>query len=183
VKRQILILCAAMVVFATAHPTQPSDRQDGMIELKVMRVNVDPLAGQSVVILEDMDEKKAIPIWIGISEANAIAMEINGFVPPRPMTHDLIKSILEGLHARLRHIVIHDVRENIIYASIVLDLRGQDIAIDARPSDAIALAVRVKAPIFVTVEVYQNLSIDLKKDGGEGPELSASRSVGGIRAA
>ena len=176
-KRRILILCAAMAVLAAAHQTQPSDRQDGMIEMKVMRVNVDPIAGQSLVILEDMDEKKAIPIWIGVSEANAIAMEVNGFVPPRPMTHDLIKSILEGLHARLRHIVIHDVRENIIYASIVLDLSGRDIVIDARPSDAIAVAVRLKAPIFVTAKVYQNLSVDLKKDEGESPELSASRSV------
>ena len=140
--------------------------------MKVMKVRVDPLGAESVVILEDMEGFRAIPIWIGFSEANAIAFEINGVVPPRPMTHDLIKNILEGLSARLERILIHDVRQNIIFARIILELNGKELPIDARPSDAIALAVRVKAPIFVTGEIYRSLSIDLKRGESEEPELS-----------
>lgn len=149
-----------------------SGQETGIIEMKVARVRVDPLEGRSVVILEDMDEKKAILIWIGVSEANAISLEINGFVPPRPMTHDLMKSILEGLHARVHRILIHDVRENVIYARIILQLGDKEIPIDARPSDAIALAVRVKAPIFVTDQIYEDLSMDLKQPQKKGSELS-----------
>jgi hypothetical protein len=119
-----------------------------------------------------MDGKKAILIWIGVSEANAIYLEINGVEPPRPMTHDLIKSILDGLRTHVQHILIHDVRENIIYARIVLILDGEKILIDARPSDAIALAVRVKAPIFATEEIYQKLSLDLNQEQTKDSELS-----------
>ncbi len=140
--------------------------------MKVMRVNVDPLEGKSVVILEDMEEERAIPIWIGVGEANAIALEINGIVPPRPMTHDLLKNILKGLHAQVHQVLIHDVKQNIIYARIILNLNGKKIPVDARPSDAIALAVRVKAQIFVTDEIYRALSIDLKTGEGKGSELS-----------
>lgn len=171
-KKWFLLLPVVFLAIAIFYETCPSGQETEIIKMKVMRVGVDPLEGKSVVILEDMDEKKAIPIWIGVSEANAIALEINGVVPPRPMTHDLIKSILEGLHAQVHHILIHDVRQNIIYARIILNLNGKNIPIDARPSDAIALAIRVKAPIFVTAEIYRVLSIDLKQDQKKGSELS-----------
>lgn len=163
------------IIFLTigiAQETRLIEKESGIIPMKVMKVRVDPLGGESVVVLEDMDECKAIPIWIGFSEANAIALEINGVVPPRPMTHDLIKNILDGLHARVERILIHDVRENIIFARVVLNLSGEDIPIDARPSDAIALAVRVQAPIFVTDEIYRALSVDLEKRKGKETELS-----------
>jgi len=172
VKKWFSLLLVVFLPLAIFHEAYPSERETGLIEMEVSRVNVDPLAGKSVVILKDMDGKKAILIWIGFNEANAIALEINGVAPPRPMTHDLIKSILEGLHARVHHILIHDVKQNVIYARIILNLNGKRIPIDSRPSDAIALAVRVKAPIFVTDELYQALSIDLKQGQGEDSELS-----------
>lgn len=171
-KKWVLLLPVVLLAIAILNGNCPSAKETGITKMKVMGVRVDPREGSWIVILEDMDEKRAIPIWIGVSEATAIDREINGVVPPRPMTHDLIKNILEGVHARVHHILIHDVRENIIYARIVLNLNGKEILIDARPSDAIALAVRVKAPIFVTDKIYRDLSIDLKKGPGKGPELS-----------
>jgi len=171
-KRSFLLLCFVFLALIIFYETCPSEQEAGIIRMKVMNVKRDPLGGSSVVILQDMDEKKAIPIWIGLNEANAIYREINGVVPPRPMTHDLIKNILEGLHASLQHVLIHDVRDNIIYARIVLSLNGKDIPIDARPSDAIAVALRTKAPVFVTDEIYRALSLDLKKGREKGSELS-----------
>jgi hypothetical protein len=171
-KKWILLFIVVFLAVCIFHESGSSQQEAGTIRMKVMRVRVDPLEGQSVVILEDMDEKRVIPIWIGVSEANAIALEINGIVPPRPMTHDLMKNILEGLQARVNHILIHDVRENIIYARIILTADGKEVPVDARPSDSIALAVRVKAPILVTDEIYRALSIDLKTGQEEGPEMS-----------
>ncbi len=171
-KKWLLLVPILLLTIAIFDEICLSEQETGIVEMKVARVRVDPLEGRSVVILEDMDEKKAIPIWIGVSEANAIYLEMNGVVPPRPMTHDLIKNILEGLHARVERVLIHDVRKNIFHARIILILDGKKIPIDARPSDAIALAVRVKAPIFVTDQVYQDLSIDLNQDKKKGPELS-----------
>ncbi len=171
-KKWHFVLPVVFLGIAILHGTRPSGRESETIEMKVMRVRVDPLQGQGVVLLEDMDEKKAIPIWIGACEADAINREIEGMALPRPMTHDLIKSLLESVGTRVHHILIHDVRQNIIYAKIVLKPKGKEIPIDARPSDAIALALRVKAPIFVTDEVYRALSIDLKQGKGKEPELS-----------
>jgi bifunctional DNase/RNase len=171
-KRWCVLVCVIFLTMGISQDIRLAEQEPGVIPMKVMKVRVDPIGGGSVVILQDIDECKAIPIWIGFSEANAIALEINGVVPPRPMTHDLIKNILEGLRARVERILIHDVRENIIFARVILNLSGEDIPIDARPSDAIALAVRVKAPIFVTDEIYRSLSIDLEKGEGKEAELS-----------
>ncbi len=171
-KKWFLLFFVCVLVAAIFLEISPSEQETGIREMKVMRVNVDPLEGKSVVILEDMEEKRAIPIWIGVGEANAIALEINGVVPPRPMTHDLIKNILEGLHAQVHRILIHEVKQGIIYAKIILNLNGKKVSVDARPSDAIALALRVKAQIFVTDEIYQTLSIDLKGGQDEESELS-----------
>lgn len=171
-KRRFVLVCVILLILGLSQETHLAQQKPGIVKMKVMKVRVDPLGAESVVILEDMEGFRAIPIWIGFSEANAIALEINGVVPPRPMTHDLIKNILEGLSARLERILIHDVRQNIIFARIILELNGKELPIDARPSDAIALAVRVKAPIFVTGEIYRSLSIDLKRGESEEPELS-----------
>ena len=171
-KKWFVLISVILLISGISQETHLAQQKPGIVKMKVMRVRVDPIGAESVVILEDMEESRAIPIWIGFSEANAIALEINGVVPPRPMTHDLIKNILEGLCARVERILIHDVRHNIIFARIILNLSGKELPIDARPSDAIALAVRVKAPIFVTDEIYRSLSIDLKSGEGEEGELS-----------
>jgi hypothetical protein len=118
----------------------------------------------ALVILRDLEGTKALPIWVGIQEANAIALEIEQVPTPRPMTHDLIKNILEGIHATVTRIVVNDLKDSTFYATIFLSLNSNEIRIDSRPSDAIAVALRVKAPIFVTQEVIDRAgSIDLGK--------------------
>jgi len=109
-----------------------------------------------IVILRDKDGQKVLPIWVGIFEANAIALQIENISTPRPMTHDLIRNIIQDLKASVQKIVVCDLQENTFYALIYLSLNGDTVAIDARPSDAIALALRTRAPIFVEDTVIDN---------------------------
>jgi bifunctional DNase/RNase len=135
-----------------------------MLEMKVRGLTLDPLTNMALVILRDLEGTKALPIWVGIQEANAIALEIEQVPTPRPMTHELIKNILEGIHATVTRIVVNDLKDSTFYATIFLSLNSNEIRIDSRPSDAIAVALRVKAPIFVTQEVIDRAgSIDLGK--------------------
>jgi bifunctional DNase/RNase len=119
------------------------------IEVRVRGVTVDPQAGSPVVLLEELQGDHVLPIWVGIFEARAIAMEMDKVAPPRPMTHDLLKTIIEGVKAQVTNVVISDIRENTFYAQITIRTGTTSILIDARPSDAIALALRVSAPILV----------------------------------
>ncbi len=143
-----------------------------MLEMKVRGLTLDPLSNMALVILRDLEGTKALPIWVGIPEANAIALEIEQVPTPRPMTHDLIKNILEGLAAKVTRVVVNDLRDSTFYATIHLSQNGQEYRIDSRPSDAIAVALRVKAPIFVTTDVIERAgSIDLSgQDVTEEPE-------------
>jgi bifunctional DNase/RNase len=125
------------------------------VEMKVRALALDPLSNMPIIILRDEEEKRSLPIWVGIFEANAIALELEKIATPRPMTHDLIKNILESLDARVSKIVVNDLRENTFFATIHLQVGESDIAVDSRPSDAIALALRVAAPIFVDEEVVR----------------------------
>ena len=126
----------------------------GLVEVRVRGVTVDPQAGSPIVLLEELRGERVMPIWVGVFEARAIAMEVEKIVPPRPMTHDLIKNLLEGMHAQVTNIVITDLQENTFYARIALNTGGGNLQIDARPSDAIALALRVNAPIYVATAVF-----------------------------
>jgi hypothetical protein len=131
----------------------------------VKGLTLDPLTNMPIVILKDVEGNRALPIWIGANEANAIAMEMERITTPRPMTHDLIRNILEGLKAKVSRIVVNDLRDNTFYAVIFLAVNETEVAIDSRPSDAIALALRVKAPIFVAEKVISEAkSIDLTED-------------------
>jgi hypothetical protein len=133
-----------------------------MLEMKVRGLTLDPLSNMALVILRDLEGTKALPIWVGIPEANAIALEIEQVPTPRPMTHDLIKNILEGINATVMRIVVNDLKDSTFYATIFLSLAGREFHIDSRPSDAIAIALRVKAPIYVTQDVIERAgSIDL----------------------
>ena len=133
-----------------------------MLEMKVKGLALDPSTNMPIVILKDLEEEQALPIWVGIFEANAIALEMESVPTPRPMTHDLIKNILEETEATVLRIVINDLKDNTFYAEIYLSLNGNEVAIDSRPSDAIALALRVDAPIFVAKKVLDEArSIDL----------------------
>ncbi len=140
-----------------------------MLEMKVRGLTLDPLANTALVILRDLEGTKALPIWIGISEANAIALEVEQVPSPRPMTHDLIKNILERLNATVTRVVVNDLKDSTFFATIFLSSRGQEFRVDSRPSDAIAVALRLKAPIYVTLDVIERAgSIDLS--GQDTPE-------------
>jgi len=119
------------------------------IEMKIKGLVVDPLSKMPIVVLEDLRSERILPIWIGVFEANAIALKIENISTPRPMTHDLLKSFLEKIDIIIQKIVVNDVRDNTFYALIHCLHKGQLFLIDSRPSDAIALALRVQAPIFV----------------------------------
>ena len=125
------------------------------VEMKVRGLALDPLSNLPIIILRDEEEKRSLPIWIGIYEANAIALELEKIETPRPMTHDLIKSILETIEARVVKVMVTDLKENTFYAVLHLQLGGSEYTVDSRPSDAIALALRVGAPIFVDEEVVR----------------------------
>jgi len=123
------------------------------IEFKIKGLMMDPLTNSPIVVLHDTISDTLLPIWVGIFEANAIALQIEKVETPRPMTHDLIKGILNHLDARVTKIVVTELRDNTFYAVIFLDVAGKTVTVDSRPSDAIALALRADAPIFVTDEV------------------------------
>lgn len=124
-----------------------------MLEMKVRGLTLDPLTNMALVILRDLEGSRALPIWVGIPEANAIALEIEKVSTPRPMTHDLVKNILDGVDATVSRIVVNELKESTFYATIFLAVQGKEIRIDSRPSDAIAVALRVQAPIFVAQDV------------------------------
>ncbi|MBI4241969.1 MAG: bifunctional nuclease family protein [Candidatus Rokubacteria bacterium] len=136
------------------------------VEMKVRGLALDPLSNMPIIILRDEEEKRSLPIWVGIFEANAIALELEKITTPRPMTHDLIKNILEALEARVLKIVVNDLRDNTFFAAIHLQLGGAELTVDSRPSDAIALALRVGAPIFVEEDVVRRAkSVEVTKEG------------------
>lgn len=149
-----------------------------LIQMKVSGLTIDPLTNTPIVILKDMDEgKKAFPIWIGIFEASAIASKLENVSFSRPMTHDLLQAMLTALNTTVTRIEINDLRNNTFFANIYLmSSGGDDIVIDSRPSDAIALALRVDAPIFVDEKVVEkSRKVDLGDERREGDELSKER--------
>jgi hypothetical protein len=125
------------------------------LEMKVRGLALDPLSNMPIIILKDEEDKRSLPIWVGIFEANAIALELEKIATPRPMTHDLIKSILETIEARVLKVVVTDLKENTFFAVLHLQLGETEYTVDSRPSDAIALALRVAAPIYVDEDVVR----------------------------
>jgi bifunctional DNase/RNase len=145
----------------------PRRRSTMWLEMKVKQLALDPLSNMPMIILRDEEEKRALPIWVGLPEANAIALELEKIPTARPMTHDLIKNILESVDARVAKVVVNDLRDNTFFAVIHLRLGSKDLAVDSRPSDAIALALRVDAPIFVDEEVLtkaESVEVKVVKD-------------------
>ncbi|KRT69703.1 MAG: bifunctional nuclease family protein [Candidatus Methylomirabilales bacterium] len=139
-----------------------------LIRMSVRGIALDPITNMPIIILKDVEEKRALPIWVGIFEANAIALELEKIATPRPMTHDLIKNILDGLGATVQQIVVNDLKDNTFFAVIEVNYNGNMVSIDARPSDAIALALRVNAPIFVTEKVVSKAkSMDIAEEKEE----------------
>jgi bifunctional DNase/RNase len=141
------------------------------VEMKITGLMIDPVSNMPIIILKNSDEDAVLPIWVGIFEANAIAMQMESVVSPRPMTHDLLKSVIETLKARIRGVEITDLRDNTFFAVIRLDAEGGPVEIDSRPSDAMALALRAEAPIFVSREVLAKSSAP----GEEGDSAETER--------
>ena len=128
-------------------------QDSGSVEAKIKTLMMDSNAQSPVVVLETITDKRLLPIWIDIPEARAIALELEHVKTPRPLTHDLIRNILQGLGATLQRITITDVRNNTYFAALSLRLKGQEIQIDSRPSDAIAVALRMQSPIYASTQV------------------------------
>ena len=127
-----------------------------LIEMTIKGLMVDPITNTPIVILKDKDGDRVLPIWVGVFEANAIALQIENVSTPRPMTHDLLRNIITDLDGRVDRIVVSDLKDNTFFALIHLTVKGEGIAVDARPSDAIALALRTRAPILVEESVIDN---------------------------
>jgi hypothetical protein len=135
------------------------------VEMKVRGLALDPMSNMPIIILRDDEDKRSLPIWVGIFEANAIALELEKIPTPRPMTHDLIKNILESLDARVVKVVVTDLRDNTFFAVLHLQVGDHEYQVDSRPSDAIALALRVSAPIFVDEDVVRRAkTLEVNKD-------------------
>src|SRR5213082_2153007 len=125
------------------------------VEMKIRGLMLDPVTNTPIVILRDSGDT-VLPIWVGVYEANAIALEIEKVSTPRPMTHDLIKNVLAGLDAQVHKVVVTELKEETFYAVIWMEREGRIISIDSRPSDALALALRVDCPIYVEDEVLKS---------------------------
>jgi len=141
-------------------------------EFKIKGLMMDPITNSPIVILQDVEKNTLLPIWVGIFEANAIALQMENISTPRPMTHDLLRNVIEGLSGRITRIVVSDLRDNTFYALIYVDTGSDTVAIDARPSDAIALALRAQAPIFVEEDVIDNAKgVDFSTDKADSERL------------
>ena len=129
------------------------------VEMKIRGLMLDPMSNMPIVVLKDQGSETVLPIWVGVYEANAIALEIEKVTTPRPMTHDLLKNLLVGLETVVRKVVVTELRDDTFYAVIWLERAGQSISIDSRPSDALALALRMDCPIFVEDEVLKTSKV------------------------
>jgi hypothetical protein len=126
------------------------------IEMKIRGLMMDPVTNMPIVILKDVNGSAILPIWVGVYEANAIALEIEKVTTPRPMTHDLIKSLLMGLNTGVQKVVVNELKDDTFYALIWLERDGEIISVDSRPSDALAVALRLDCPIYVEESVLKS---------------------------
>ena len=143
-----------------------------LIEMSIKGLMIDPITNMPIVILRDSENQRVLPIWVGPVEANAIALQIENVAPPRPMTHDLLKNVLVELGASLSRVVITNLRDNTFYAYLELRRSEETILVDARPSDAIALSLRTKAPVFVDSRVLEQAkSVDVTSEQADQERL------------
>jgi bifunctional DNase/RNase len=127
--------------------------------MKIRGLMMDPVTNMPIVVLKDVGGQAILPIWVGVYEANAIALEIEKVQTPRPMTHDLLKNVLLGLEVRVQKIIVSELKDDTFYALIYVERDGEMMTIDARPSDALALALRMDCPIFVNDQVLKNSKV------------------------
>src|SRR5271154_5806001 len=129
------------------------------VEMKIRGLMMDPVTQMPIVVLKDVQGQAVLPIWVGAYEANAIALEIEKVTTPRPMTHDLLKNVFLGLDVHVQKIVVNDLRDETFYALIWVERDGELMSIDSRPSDALALALRMDCPIFVDEQVLKHSKV------------------------
>jgi bifunctional DNase/RNase len=143
-----------------------------MIEVAIDSVRVSLMSQDRMVVLKEIDSDRYLPIWIGPFEADAITIQLQGVQVARPLTHDLLKSFIRAVGVTVSHILVNDLRNNTFFAQITVDHNGKELKIDSRPSDAIALAVRVGAPIFVTEQVMDQAAITPEEEISEGEQVA-----------
>jgi uncharacterized protein len=146
------------------------------IEVRIRGLMMDPATNMPIVVLKDLASDTVMPIWVGIFEANAIAIEIEKMAAPRPMTHDLTRNLVQHLNGELERIVITEIKDDTFYAVLWLRQGGEQIAVDARPSDAIALALRADCPIFVAEHVMASARLNPNANPAEGPTAEQLRT-------
>jgi hypothetical protein len=145
-----------------------------MVEMTIESIRVSMMNYQRVVILKEKDADRYLPIWIGPAEADAIALKLQGVSVPRPLTHDLLNSVITTLGASVNSIIVTDLHDDTFYAKIILDVNGEQIEIDSRPSDGMALAVRAIAPIYANESVLEKAGIIIDRETGKPKPASAS---------
>jgi bifunctional DNase/RNase len=136
-------------------PAQPEPHSPEEVEMQIRGLMMDPVTNMPIIVLKDVASDLVLPIWVGIFEANAIALELEKTATPRPMTHDLLQNLARGLNARVQKVVVSEMRDDTYYAVIWMDHDGETVTLDARPSDAIALALRWDCPIYVSRVVLE----------------------------
>lgn len=136
--------------------TQNVTQSPNEVEMQIRGLMMDPVTNMPIIVLKDVSSDLVLPIWVGIFEANAIALELEKTATPRPMTHDLLQNVARGLNAQVNKVVVSELRDDTFYAVIWMDHAGETVAVDARPSDAIALALRWDCPIYVNREVLES---------------------------
>lgn len=135
------------------------------IQMTIKGLMIDPITNMPIIILRDQEGQRLLPIWVGVFEANAIALQIENVQTPRPMTHDLLRNVISDLEAEVQRIVVCELKDNTFYAMIYLRSGARTVTVDARPSDAIALALRTRSPIFVEEAVIQSArAVEASKD-------------------
>jgi len=135
--------------------TSTTSATEAEVEVRIRGLMMDPSTRMPIVVLNDLAGEVILPIWVGLLEANAIALEIEKATMPRPMTHDLLRNAIHGLNARVTRVVVASLKEDTFYATVWMDQNGEPVALDARPSDAIALALRSDCPIYVSRQVLE----------------------------
>jgi uncharacterized protein len=140
----------------TAPPVPPVARTPDEVEMQIRGLMLDPVTNMPIIVLKDVRSDLVLPIWVGVFEANAIALELEKMAMPRPMTHDLLQNMARGLNAEVRKVVVSELRDDTFYAVIWMEHAGETVTMDARPSDAIALALRWDCPIYVNRDVLEN---------------------------
>jgi hypothetical protein len=165
----LICLTTAMILLpplATWQMTPAAAATQEILPVKIHRLTMDPSSGQPVVFLTDPQEERALPIWIGPCEANAMSAEMEGTKPPRPQTHDLLERVIQKMKGKIQKVIVTHSKDGVYYATLVLEREGTVVEIDARPSDSLVLALKAKAPILVGKKMFLETSVPLKEAKG-----------------